>query len=121
MTDFARTGVRAAASSAAVAGVTGAVFGLRPVAPVVSLGVLYLLAVLPVAVLWGLRYALPVALASMLAFNFFFLAPVHSFRLRDSENWVALAVYLTTAVVYIKRLLLFEPRVILASVPYRLD
>jgi two-component system, OmpR family, sensor histidine kinase KdpD len=99
VTDFARTGVRAAASSAAVAGVTGAVFALRPVAPVVSLGVLYLLAVLPVAVLWGLRYALPVALASMLAFNFFFLAPVHSFRLRDSENWVALAVYLTTAVV----------------------
>src|SRR5437667_5291310 len=35
----------------------------------------------------------------MLAFNFFFLEPVHTLRLRDSENWVALAVYLTTAVV----------------------
>ena len=100
--------VPALASLAALCAVTGAIFALRPVAPVVSLGVLYLLAVLPVAVLWGLRYALPVALASMLAFNFFFLAPVHTLRLRDSENRVALSVYL-------------EPRVILASVRYRLD
>jgi len=35
----------------------------------------------------------------MLAFNFFFLPPQHTFALRDSENWVALAVYLFTAVV----------------------
>jgi two-component system, OmpR family, sensor histidine kinase KdpD len=87
------------ASVAALSAVTGTIFALRPVAPVVSLGVLYLLAVLPVAIFWGHRYSLPVAVASMLAFNFFFLAPVHTFRLRDSENWVALAVYLTTAVV----------------------
>src|SRR5439155_878026 len=91
--------VPALASLAALCAVTGAIFALRPVAPVVSLGVLYLLAVLPVAIFWGHRYALPVAVASMLAFNFFFLPPVHTFRLRDSENWVALAVYLTTAVV----------------------
>src|SRR5205085_10509425 len=91
--------VPALASLAALCAVTGAIFALRPVAPVVSLGVLYLLAVLPVAIFWGHRYALPVAVASMLAFNFFFLAPVHTLRLHDSENWVALAVYLTTAVV----------------------
>src|SRR5436309_1031953 len=91
--------VPALASLAALCTVTGAIFALRPVAPVVSLGVLYLLAVLPVAIFWGHRYALPVAVASMLAFNFFFLEPVHTLRLRDSENWVALAVYLTTAVV----------------------
>jgi two-component system sensor histidine kinase KdpD len=35
----------------------------------------------------------------MLAFNWFFLPPTHTFQLRDSENWVALAVYLITAVV----------------------
>jgi two-component system sensor histidine kinase KdpD len=35
----------------------------------------------------------------MLAFNFLFLPPKHTFRLADSENWVALAVYLVTAVV----------------------
>jgi two-component system sensor histidine kinase KdpD len=90
---------RAAVSVIAVGLVTGAVFALRPVAPVLSLGVLYVFAVLPVAVLWGLRYAIPVSLASMLAFNFFFLPPVHTLALRDSENWVALTVYLVTAVV----------------------
>src|SRR5437773_12528302 len=91
--------VPALASLAALCAVTGAIFALPPVAPVVSLGVLYLLAVLPVAIFWGHRYALPVAVASMLAFNFFFLAPVHTLRLHDSENWVALAVYLTSALV----------------------
>ncbi len=64
-----------------------------------SLGVLYVFAVLPIAVLWGLWFALPVSVASMLAFNWFFLPPVHTFTLADSENWFALAVYLCTAVV----------------------
>ena len=82
-----------------VAIVTGAVLALRPVAPVLSLGVLYVFAVLPVAVLWGIGYALPVAVLSMLVFNFFFLPPVHTLALHDAENWVALAVYLVTAVV----------------------
>ena len=72
---------------------------LRPVAPVLSLGVLYVFAVLPVAVLWGLGYAIPVSVLSMLTFNFLFLPPVHTLALRDSANWVALAVYLVTAVV----------------------
>jgi two-component system sensor histidine kinase KdpD len=85
-------------SLGAVALVTGAVFALRPVAPVLSLGVLYLFAVLPVAAVWGLWFATAVSVVSMLAFNWFFLAPTHTFQLRDSENWVALAVYLVTAV-----------------------
>src|SRR5205085_1731347 len=85
-------------SLGAVAVVTGAVFALRPVAPVLSLGVLYLFAVLPVAAVWGLRWATAVSVVSMLAFNWFFLPPTHTFALRDSENWVALAVYLVTAV-----------------------
>ena len=87
------------ASVAAVALVTGAIYALEPVAPVLSLGVLYVFAVLPVALLWGLPYALPVSIASMLAFNFFFLPPRHTLELSESENWVALAVYLVTAVV----------------------
>jgi two-component system sensor histidine kinase KdpD len=90
--------VRAALLSlAAVAVVTGVIFALKPVAPVLSLGVLYLFAVLPVAVLWGLPYAVGVSVVSMLAFNFFFLPPTHTLQLHDSENWVALAVYLVTA------------------------
>lgn len=91
--------MRIAASIGAVAVVTAAIYLLRDVAPVLSLGVLYLFAVLPVAVLWGLAYALPVALGSMAAFNWLFLPPVHSFHLADGENWLALPVYLVTAVV----------------------
>ena len=86
-------------SIAAVALVTGAVYALRPIAPVLSLGALYVFAVLPVAVLWGLGYAIAVAVGSQLVFNFLFLPPVHTLTLRDSENWVALAVYLVIAVV----------------------
>jgi two-component system sensor histidine kinase KdpD len=95
----ARTPVRLLLSLLSVAIVTGAVYALRPVAPVLSLGVLYVFAVLPVAVVWGLAYALPVSVLSMLVFNFLFLPPLHTLALRDSENWVALAVYLVTAVV----------------------
>lgn len=90
---------RLAVSTAAVVVVTGAIFGLKTVAPVLGLAILYLLAVLPVAVLYGLGYALIVSIASMLAFNFFFLPPVHTFALTDSENWVALGVFVVTAFV----------------------
>ena len=85
-------------SLAAVAVVSVAVWALEPHAPVVSLGVLYLFAVLPVAALWGLPFAIPVSIVSMLAFNWLFLPPTHTLRLADSENWVALAVYLVTAI-----------------------
>ena len=85
-------------SLGAVALVTGAIFALKTVAPVLSLCVLYLFAVLPVAALWGLPFGVLVSIVSMLAFNFLFLPPTHTFRLADSENWVALAVYLVTAI-----------------------
>jgi K+-sensing histidine kinase KdpD len=85
-------------SLAAVALVSVAIWAIEPHAPVVSLGVLYLFAVLPVAALWGLPFAIPVSFVSMLAFNWLFLPPTHTLRLADSENWVALAVYLVTAI-----------------------
>ena len=86
-------------SIGAVALVTAAIFALRGSVPVLSLGVLYLFAVLPVAVVFGLPYAVGVSIASMIAFNYFFLPPIHNLALRDSANWFALAVYLVTAVV----------------------
>ena len=87
------------ASVGLVAVVTGAIELLKPHVPVLSLGILYLLAVLPVAVVWGLPYSLVVSVASMLAFNFFFLPPLYTLTLADSRNWFALAVFLVTAVV----------------------
>ncbi|MGZ4354928.1 MAG: DUF4118 domain-containing protein, partial [Gaiellaceae bacterium] len=86
-------------SVAAVATVTAVIFLLKRYAPVVSLGSLYVFAVLPVAVFGGLGYSLLVAILSGVAFNFFFLPPLHTLRLRNSEDWVVIAVYLVTAVV----------------------
>jgi two-component system sensor histidine kinase KdpD len=67
--------------------------------PVLSLGVLYVFAVLAVAVRWGTALAAIVSVASMLVFNWFFLPPTHTFQLHDGANWAVLAVYLVTAVV----------------------
>ncbi|MGZ4441341.1 MAG: sensor histidine kinase [Gaiellaceae bacterium] len=88
-----------AGSVAALAAATGLIYALRPIAPVLSLGVLYVLAVLAVAIGWGAVYAVPVAVVSMLAFNFFFLPPLLTLRLADGRNWTALAVYVATAVI----------------------
>src|SRR6478735_3020917 len=79
-----RRGAKIAFSVAVVAAVTG---------------LLYVLAVVAVAIVCGLSYAIPVSVGSMLVFNFLFLAPVHTFALSESQNWVALAVYLTVGVV----------------------
>ncbi len=87
------------ASVVLVFAVTGVIELLKPHVPVLSLGVLYLFAVLPVAVVWGLPYSIGVSVASMLAYNFFFLPPLYTLTLADSRNWFALAVFLVTAVV----------------------
>ena len=87
------------AAAGAVAVVSALIALLEPHVPVLSLGVLYVFAVLPVAVLWGTPLALAVSVASMLTFNWFFLPPKHTFQLQDAANWAALAVYCVTAVV----------------------
>ena len=87
------------AGALAVTVVTAAIALLDNFIPVLSLGVLYVFAVLPIALFWGTAYAVLAALASMLAFNFFFLPPIHAFTLADRSNWFALLVYVVTAVV----------------------
>ena len=86
-------------SAAAVAVVTGAIELLKGHVPVLSLAVLYLFAVLPVAIVWGMGYAVAVSIASMAAFNFLFLPPLYTFTLADSRNWFALLVFVVTSVV----------------------
>ncbi len=85
------------ASAGLVVLVSAVVALLKPHVPVLSLGALYVLAVLAVAILWGTALAAIVSVASMLVFNWFFLPPYHSFNLQESQNWLALAVYLVIA------------------------
>ncbi len=87
------------AGVAAVAVVTALIEGLSHFVPVLSLGSLYVFAVLPIAVFWGRAHAVAVSVASMLAFNWFFLPPLYTFTLADSRNWFALAVFVFTAIV----------------------
>ena len=91
--------IAVAGSVAAVIVATGLVYALKPIAPTLSLGVLYIPAVLATAVLFGLGYAIATAIASMITFNFLFLPPVHTLTLTDGRNWAALGVYVVTAVV----------------------
>jgi len=58
-----------------------------------------LLAILTVAAAWGLRYAIPMSIAAALCFNFFFLPPLGTFTISDSQNWVALLAFFITSVI----------------------
>jgi two-component system sensor histidine kinase KdpD len=58
-----------------------------------------LLYVLLLASAWGLRYAVIVSIAAALCFNFFFLPPVGTFTIADTQNWVALFAFLVTALI----------------------
>ena len=90
-------GVLAAVGSVAL--VTAVIFGLRELVPVVSTGVVYMLAVLFVSSFWGLWLGLLTALLSAATFNFFHIPPTGGFTISDGENWVALGVFFIAAVV----------------------
>jgi len=76
---------------------TALLYPLKQVAPVVSLGVVYLLPVLVVSTYWGFALGALTALLSAAAFNFFHLPPVGRFTIADSRNWVALLAFLGVA------------------------
>jgi two-component system sensor histidine kinase KdpD len=64
-----------------------------------SIALTFLTAVLVSAVAYGLWPALFACLASVLAYNFFFLRPLYSFTIADPENVVALFFFTITAVI----------------------
>ena len=71
------------AAALGVALTTLLVYALDDVAPVLSLGVVYLLVVLVVATVWGAWLALATAVVSALAFNFFHIPPTGRFTIAD--------------------------------------
>src|SRR3954469_14040524 len=86
-----------AAAALGVALTTLLIFVLRESAPVVSLGVVYLVTVLLVASVWGVWLGLATAVASALAFNFFHIPPTGRLEITGGENWVALIVFFLAA------------------------
>ncbi len=87
------------ATLAVVAAGTLLVYPLKSVAPVVSLGVVYLPAILLISTVWGLRLGLLASVLSAAAFNFFQIPPLHRFTIAEEENWVALAAFVIAAIV----------------------
>ena len=59
----------------------------------------FLLVVLLLASRWGLTVAITTAVVATLAFNYYFLPPIHTFTIADPQNWIALLAFLTSAIV----------------------
>jgi two-component system, OmpR family, sensor histidine kinase KdpD len=66
---------------------------------VLSMAVCFQLLVLVVSGAYGLGSGLATGLLSAVAFNWFFVPPVHTLTIADSRNWVSLAVFAATAVI----------------------
>jgi two-component system sensor histidine kinase KdpD len=64
-----------------------------------TVAVSFLLAILSVAAAWGLRFAIPMSIAAALCFNFFFLPPVRTFTISETQNWVALFAFFFVSVI----------------------
>ncbi|MGN6372594.1 MAG: sensor histidine kinase [Solirubrobacteraceae bacterium] len=73
-------------------------YPIKQVAPAVSLGVVYMLAVLIVSITWGAWLGVGTAVLSALAFNYFHIPPVGRLTIRDPENVVALVTFVVAAV-----------------------
>jgi signal transduction histidine kinase len=86
-------------SLALVAAVTGVIALLDAHARTASLAILYLLAVLPVAALFGVRLAVLVSVASTATFHLFFVPRGHGLAPAASEDWIGLLTFLVTAIV----------------------
>ncbi len=82
-----------------VAGVSALVAFLSPRVPPLDLLVLYLLVIMPVAIVWGTGLAVVTAVVSAAVYVFMFIPPLQSLRVDDSRSVVALSVFLVTAVV----------------------
>jgi signal transduction histidine kinase len=85
------------ASVVLIAMVTAVVAVLTPQTPALGLGVLYLFAVVPIALLYGAASAAAVAVASMAVFNFLFLVPRHSLNPGTAEQWEVLLAFLAAS------------------------
>jgi signal transduction histidine kinase len=89
--------VALAATAVAVAICTAIIYPLKRVAPVDSLAVVYMVAVLLISATWGPWFGVIAAVASVLAFDYFHLTPTGSLSLRDGKDWVASATFVIAA------------------------
>jgi two-component system sensor histidine kinase KdpD len=63
-----------------------------------DLSMIFLLAVLLSAVLWGLRASIAASVASVLIYDYFFVDPVHTFTIASPQDLLALVTFLVVAI-----------------------
>ena len=80
-----------------VAAITWIAFSVLNVNALIA-GFAYVLAVLVVAARWGLTESFVTSVAAMLCLNYYFLPPILSLTIADPQNWVALFVFMVTAI-----------------------
>jgi two-component system sensor histidine kinase KdpD len=80
---------------AAITGVESSILAVNST----TVALTFVLAVLLCATWWGLAPAIVAAVGGVLCFNYFFLPPVGTFNIADTENWVALFAFLATAII----------------------
>ena len=71
----------------------------QPIVNTITVAFAYLLIVLLTATFIGRNPALLASVAATLCFNYFFLPPIYSLTISDSQNWTALAAFLITSLV----------------------
>ena len=90
--------LRFLAAAAVVCLITAVYFYWLHVNPT-TIGFTFLSAVLVISAIWGLRYAIFLAVLATLAYNYFFLPPLLHLTIADPQNWVALFTFLFTAII----------------------
>jgi two-component system sensor histidine kinase KdpD len=63
-----------------------------------NIAMVYLLAVLAVAVAFGIGPAIVASVAAFVTFDWFFIEPLHTWAIADPAEWLALTIFLATAV-----------------------
>lgn len=80
-----------------IAAVTGALGPIQGQVNSTTVALALLVIVLLTATFWGRGPAVLASVAGMLSFNFFFLPPLYTWTIDDTQNWVALVAFLVTA------------------------
>jgi two-component system sensor histidine kinase KdpD len=62
-----------------------------------AIGSLYLLLVVFVSLRWGFAQATFISVTAVFCMNYLFIPPIFEFQVTDSENWISLVTFETTA------------------------
>ncbi len=77
---------------------TAAMFAFKNNFNSITVALIFLLSVLFLATAFGSKPALFASVLAMLCFNYFFLPPIGTFTISDSENWIALFTFFVVAI-----------------------